>query len=90
MTTVIAGNKVLRKERLWREFVSCGAEEGNFVFGISPSVQTSDDKRNGIMLHHAYSVLRAVEVEDEDGQRFKLVKVRFVFISSALPCMAVC
>ncbi|KAH6885761.1 hypothetical protein B0T10DRAFT_83787 [Thelonectria olida] len=76
VTTVVAGNKVLRKERLWREMATSGTEEGEFVFGISPSVQSYDCKRNGIILHHAYSVLQATEVEDEEGKRVRLVKVR--------------
>ncbi|KAK7423888.1 hypothetical protein QQX98_000759 [Neonectria punicea] len=76
VTTVIAGNRVLRKERLWREMVGSGGEDGEFVFGLSPAGPGISNRRNGLVLHHAYSILKAAEVENEEGIKFRLVKIR--------------
>lgn len=78
VTTVVAGNRVLRKERLWREMVGSGGEDGEFVFGLSASGTGIGSRRNGLVLHHAYSILKAAEVENEEGVKFRLVKVRYV------------
>lgn len=76
VTTIVAGNKVLRKDRLWRELVSSGGEDGEFVFGLSASNHGGDQRKNGLALGHAYSILQAREVENEDGKKFRLVKIR--------------
>ncbi|KAI8682544.1 Calpain catalytic domain-containing protein [Fusarium sp. Ph1] len=73
VTTVLAGDRVLRKERLWREMVGLG--EGDFVFNLSMGSQ-GDKHRNGLILGHDYSVLEATEVEDELGNEVSLVKIR--------------
>lgn len=75
VTTVVAGNRVLRKERLWREMVGSGSEDGAFVFGLS-ATGLGADSRNGLVLRHAYSILKATEVENEEGIKFRLVKIR--------------
>ncbi|KAI5458137.1 hypothetical protein BGZ63DRAFT_407440 [Mariannaea sp. PMI_226] len=76
VTTVVAGNRVLRKERLWREMVTSDGEDSEFVFGLSASMHGWDSKKNGLVLRHAYSILQATEVEDEEGNKFRLVKIR--------------
>ncbi|KAF5027785.1 hypothetical protein F66182_116 [Fusarium sp. NRRL 66182] len=75
VTTVVAGNRVLRKERLWREMLGSDGEDGEFVFGLSAG-GPGEDHNNGIVLQHAYSVLKVAEVEDEDGNKVRLVKIR--------------
>jgi hypothetical protein len=77
VTTVVAGNSVLRKDRLWRELVKSGEEDGEFVFALS--AKSGWRSTNGIQLNHAYSVLKAVEVQDDDGKRHRLVRVRYVY-----------
>lgn len=79
VTTVVAGNRVLRKERLWREMVGSGGEDGEFVFGLS-AAGPGTDSRNGLVLRHAYSILKATEVENEEGIKFRLVKIRYVLV----------
>ncbi|ESU06897.1 hypothetical protein FGSG_01569 [Fusarium graminearum PH-1] len=75
VATVVAGNRVLRKERLWREMLGSDGEDGEFVFGLSAG-GPGDEHKNGIVLQHAYSVLRVAEVQNEDGVKFRLVKIR--------------
>ncbi|KAF4448636.1 hypothetical protein F53441_7985 [Fusarium austroafricanum] len=75
VTTVVAGNRVLRKERLWREMLGSDGEDGEFVFGLSAG-GPGEEHNNGIVLRHAYSILRVAEVEDEEGNRVRLVKIR--------------
>ncbi|ENH72571.1 Calpain-9 [Fusarium oxysporum f. sp. cubense race 1] len=75
VNTVVAGNRVLRKERLWREMLGSDGEDGEFVFGLSAG-GPGEDHNNGIVLRHAYSILKVAEVEDEDGNKVRLVKIR--------------
>ncbi|RFN52630.1 hypothetical protein FIE12Z_3105 [Fusarium flagelliforme] len=75
VATVVAGNRVLRKERLWREMLGSDDEAGEFVFGLSAG-GPGDEHKNGIVLQHAYSVLKVAEVENEDGVKVRLVKIR--------------
>ncbi|KAH7133348.1 hypothetical protein B0J13DRAFT_587619 [Dactylonectria estremocensis] len=76
VTTVLAGNRVLRKERLWREMLRSSCEDAEFVFGLSASGPGIGSERNGLVLRHAYSILKATEVENEDGIKLRLVKIR--------------
>ncbi|CAM1510473.1 Fc.00g008080.m01.CDS01 [Cosmosporella sp. VM-42] len=76
VTTVVAGNRVLRKEKLWREMLSTDQEDGEFVFGLSATGPGEDSRKNGLVLRHAYSILKATEVEDEEGRKLRLVKIR--------------
>jgi hypothetical protein len=71
-------DRILSKERLWKEFLN---EKKEFLFGVSsPSGGYSDDhSRQGLALNHAYSVLKAVEEIGEDGRPVKLVKIRYAF-----------
>jgi hypothetical protein len=76
VNTVIQGARVLRKDRLWRELVSSDRDDCEFVFGLSAMMEASASRKNGIVLSHAYSILKATEVEDEDGKKYRLVKIR--------------
>ncbi|PYH76976.1 cysteine proteinase [Aspergillus uvarum CBS 121591] len=73
VTTTIATNKVLNKHTLWKELVNA---ERNFVFAASALGSGRDWTRGGLALGHAYSILRAMEEEDEDGKKVRLVLVR--------------
>lgn len=73
---MVAGNRVLRKDRLWREMLSSDGEDGEFVFGLSASGDGLEYRRNGLVLSHAYSILKATEVVDEEGKKLRLVKIR--------------
>lgn len=76
VTTPIATNKVLRKDRLWRELSS---SDGQFVFGLSAQSRFNRiEADSGVALGHAYTILRAVEVDTEDGKSsVRLVKIRY-------------
>ncbi|CAH0057488.1 unnamed protein product [Clonostachys solani] len=76
VTSMILSNRVLRKEKLWRELVEVDGENGEFVFGLSASGPSNVDKKNGLQLNHAYAITRAVEVEDSKGVKTKLLKIR--------------
>ncbi|PYI28877.1 cysteine proteinase [Aspergillus indologenus CBS 114.80] len=73
VTTTIATNKVLNKNTLWKELVNA---ERDFVFAASALGSGRDWTRGGLALGHAYSILRATEEEDEDGNKVRLVLVR--------------
>jgi hypothetical protein len=74
VTTTIATNRVLRKELLWKELINA---EGNFVFAASAIGTGWDWTKGGLALGHAYSVLRATQEVDEDGNRVRLVLIRY-------------
>lgn len=73
VTTTMMFSRILSKEKLWRELTD---SNGNFVFAASAIGTGGADTKNGLALGHAYSVLRAVEEEDEDGKKFRLVLIR--------------
>jgi hypothetical protein len=74
VTTNIFTNKILSKERLWKELEN---ENGDLIFAASsPSIGTDSEARRGLALGHAYSILKAVEEEDEDGNKVRLVLIR--------------
>lgn len=56
--------------------LSIDQENGEFVFGVSAASNAASGRKNGLILSHAYSVLKATEVEDGDGKKHKLVKIR--------------
>lgn len=56
--------------------VSSGGEDGEFVFGLSATGPGEDIRKNGLVLRHAYSILKATEVENEEGIKLRLVKIR--------------
>jgi hypothetical protein len=78
VSTTVASNRVLRKDKFWKELVNA---DGSFVFSLSAigtgwDVDTSPKTKGGLRLGHAYSVLRATEELDEDGNKIRLVRIR--------------
>ena len=74
VTSTIATNKVLRKDRLWKELIS---SDGQFVFALNACRSGRVEADSGVTLGHAYTILRAVEVDTEDRKSsVRLVKIR--------------
>lgn len=75
VTTKILTDRVLSKERLWKELLKVNKE---FLFSASSPGSYGDDSdaRRGLALSHAYSVLKAVDAEGEDGSKHRLVLIR--------------
>ncbi|KKY29498.1 putative calpain-1 catalytic subunit [Diaporthe ampelina] len=75
VTTSITTNKILRKDRLWKELTG---SDGQFVFGLSAQFRSNRvEADSGVALGHAYTILRAVEVDTENGKgSVRLVKIR--------------
>lgn len=78
VTTTVATKRVLRKDRLWRELA---LGDGDFVFALSALGSalgfSASRSASGVVLGHAYSILRATEEVDEDGTRLRLVQIRY-------------
>lgn len=76
VTTSITTNKILRKDRLWKEL---SGSDGQFVFGLSAQFRSDRvEADSGVALGHAYTILRAVEVDNEDRKgSVRLVKIRY-------------
>ncbi|KAK4166203.1 cysteine proteinase [Cladorrhinum sp. PSN259] len=72
VTSTVASNRVLRKDKLWKEL----ANNEEFVFALSAIGTGWDSQKSGLALGHAYSILKAVEEVDEDGNKVRLVKIR--------------
>lgn len=72
VTSTVASNRVLRKDKLWKEL----ANNDEFVFALSAIGTGWDSQKGGLALGHAYSILKAVEEVDEDGNKVRLVKIR--------------
>ncbi|KAF2503244.1 cysteine proteinase [Lophium mytilinum] len=74
VTTTIFTNKILSKERLWKELLN---EKKEFIFAASsPSLGSDAESRRGLALSHAYSILKSIEEEDENGKKVRLVLIR--------------
>jgi len=73
VTTTVAANRVLRKDKLWRELIDA---DGEFVFALSALGTGWDWVKGGLALGHAYSILKATEEVDENGKKVRLVQVR--------------
>jgi hypothetical protein len=73
VSTTVASNRVLRRDKLWRELVNA---EGEFVFSLSAYRTGWDSTKAGLMMNHAYSILKATEEVDEDGNKVRLVQIR--------------
>ncbi|KAJ9138629.1 Cysteine proteinase [Pleurostoma richardsiae] len=73
VTTTVATRKVLKKDRLWRELVNAS---GDFVFALSAIGTGWEITQNGLYMGHAYSILKATEEVDEDGNKVRLVQIR--------------
>jgi Calpain family cysteine protease len=82
VTTIIETNKILSKQRLWKEMLN---EKKEFLFAIcsKSDAEASASQESGLTLQHAYSIMRAVEVETEDKKSsIRFVKIRLVFKST--------
>lgn len=73
VTTTIATKRVLRKQTLWKEL---SHDVGDFVFALSAIGRAWST--SGVVLGHAYSILDATEIPDEEGNLIRLVKIRYV------------
>ncbi|KAK2055780.1 calpain family cysteine protease [Colletotrichum caudatum] len=73
VTSTIATNRVLRKDRLWKELVNT---DGEFVFALAAMGTGWDWQKSGLALGHAYSILQSREEVDEDGKKVRLVQIR--------------
>jgi hypothetical protein len=74
VTTTIMTNKILNKQKLWKELRN---EDKEFVFAASsPWLGKDSESRQGLALSHAYSVLKAVEEVGEDDKKVQLVLIR--------------
>ncbi|ORY70141.1 uncharacterized protein BCR38DRAFT_455002 [Pseudomassariella vexata] len=72
VTSTLATNRVLSKDKLWKELFN---SDGEFVF--APAMGTGWDwQKNGLALGHAYSILQSREEVDEDGNKVRLVQIR--------------
>lgn len=77
VTTKILTGRILSKERLWKELLQVNKD---FLFSASSPGSYGDDSnaRRGLALNHAYSVIKAVDAEGEDGKIERLVLIRYV------------
>jgi hypothetical protein len=76
VTSTFMTNKILNKQKLWKELMN---EDKEFVFAVSsPWLGSGKDteSRQGLAMSHAYSVLRAVEEVGEDDKKVQLVLIR--------------
>ncbi|KAH8660922.1 hypothetical protein BGZ60DRAFT_381562 [Tricladium varicosporioides] len=74
VTTTISTNKILSKDKLWKELLNVNKD---FVFAAaSPHLGSDSESRQGLALSHAYSILKAVEEVGEDDKKIRLVKIR--------------
>ena len=74
VTTNIATNKVLSRDKLWQELLGANKD---FVFAaMCPELMTNTEGMRGLTPGHSYSVLKATEESDEDGNKFRLVLIR--------------
>lgn len=92
MTTKVKTNRILSKERLWKELkqvrrrisrilvTSSDTLQVNkeFLFSASSPGSYGDDSdaRQGLALSHAYSILKAVDPIDDQGNEYRLVLIR--------------
>jgi hypothetical protein len=77
VTTKILTDRILSKERLWKELLRVN---DHFLFSASSPGSYGDDSdaRRGLALGHAYSVIKAIDAQDENGKNYRLVLIRQV------------
>ena len=74
VTTALSTNRILSKDKLWQDLLNVNKE---FIFSASsPGWGTDRFARQGVVLNHAYSILKAVEVAGEDDKIVRLVFIR--------------
>ena len=76
VSVTIYTNRILSKEKLWRELLNVNQE---FIFVASSPGWGSDRRaRQGVAQNHAYSILKAVEAVGQDDKKVRLVLIRCV------------
>lgn len=84
VTSTIATKRVLSKDRLWKELAF---GEGDFVFAMSAmGGQYFPTQTSGVVLGHAYSIVRATEEVDEGGNKLRFVQIRYVSVALLVMC----
>jgi len=78
VNTVLKTNRVLRKEKLWKELVASREPRSEFVFALGKGGGDDSEARNGLTTGHAYSVIDAREEQGQDGKSVRLVQIRCV------------
>lgn len=78
VTTTVCTNRVLKKDKLWKELAFM---DGEFVFALSAIGTGWDWQKGGLALGHAYSILQAREEVDEEGNKVRLVQIRYGYDS---------
>ncbi|KAK8090182.1 hypothetical protein PG997_005143 [Apiospora hydei] len=73
VTTTVASNRVLSKDKLWKELVNTDSE---FVFALAAMGTGWDWQKSGLALGHAYSILQCRQESGEDGNTVRLVQIR--------------
>jgi hypothetical protein len=73
VTSTIVSNRVLSKDKLWKELAN---SDGEFVFALAAMGTGWDRQKSGLALGHAYSILQSREEVDEDGKKVRLVQIR--------------
>jgi len=76
VNTIIKPNRVLRKDKLWKELQQAQKPKSEFVFALGKGGGTDSESRNGLATGHAYSVIGAREEMGQDGKTVRLVKIR--------------
>jgi hypothetical protein len=81
VTTRILTDRVLSREHLWKELLQANKQ---FLFSASSPASYGDDSdaRRGLAFSHAYSIIKAVEAEAEDG-----TKKRFILVRCLVQCL---
>ncbi|KAJ4387788.1 hypothetical protein N0V93_008390 [Gnomoniopsis smithogilvyi] len=72
VATTIATKRILSKDRLWKELAF---GDGDFVFALA-AMGGRPYTASGVVTGHAYSILRATEEVDENGNKLRLVQIR--------------
>ncbi|KAK8872780.1 calpain family cysteine protease [Apiospora arundinis] len=73
VASTVASNRVLSKDKLWRELCN---NDGEFVFALAAMGTGWDWQKSGLALGHAYSILQCRQETDEHGKVVRLVQIR--------------
>ncbi|KAM7204840.1 putative calpain family cysteine protease [Rhypophila sp. PSN 637] len=72
--TDVKVNSILNKDKFWNQLVNV---DGDFVFSCCCAEDNAaHDHKGGMPTKHAYSILKATEEVDEDGNKVRLVLIR--------------
>jgi hypothetical protein len=75
VTTTLATNKILSREKLWQDLLNVN-KDLLIAATASPPFGSDADAKSGLALQHGYSVLRATDESDEDGNKVRLVLIK--------------